>query len=315
VGIVWVLVAAAFFCCQNVIVRVLFSQHPIWGLGQVGGFVTPTLANSFLLLAMRTALVVPLMAALAPALYPPTWQTIAALGQVNRRRELGGAIAGGLLMFLYLALLYLAIGLIPTGIALTLFFSYPVFTALLSWQLFGDRPSPVLWLVMGLIFAGSGLTLPQNTFNLADASLWGVGLAVASGGVYALYTVNAQKSFEHLHPVPFTGISFAVTLLLSLLSLLAWHGQLQAIPWTGLWIGSLFSALVTLAGHLLNNIGIRMVGATTASMIASTNPALTVVLAWLAIQETLSGRQLAGVMIVTLGVGLLSRDRYHQAKS
>lgn len=38
----------------------------------------------------------------------------------------------GVLMFLYLALLYISIGMSPAGLALTLFFSYPVFTDLLS---------------------------------------------------------------------------------------------------------------------------------------------------------------------------------------
>lgn len=308
-GLLLVLLAAFFFCFQNVIVRVLFSAHPVFGVLQTGGFVEPTLPNSFLLLALRTVLVVPLLALLAPAIYPNTWQDIHQLGATNKRRELGLAIAGGLLMFLYLALLYLAIGLIPTGIALTLFFSYPVFTALFSWQIFGSRPSPFLWLIMGLIFVGSALTVPQTAFSLGHNSALGVALALASGVVYALYSVNAQKSFASIHPVPFTWMSFAITLVLSILSLLFWHGDLQGLPWTSLWIGSLLSGLVTLAGHLLNNIGIGIIGATPAAMIASTNPALTVVLAWMAIQETLNSRQILGVLIVTLSVALLSRDR------
>ncbi|MBD0267343.1 MAG: transporter, partial [Cyanobacteria bacterium Co-bin8] len=151
-GFFLVLLAAFFFCFQNVIVRVLFSLQPVFGLVQTGGFVEPTLPNSFLLLVMRTVLVVPLMAVLAPALYPATWKDIRQLATVEKRRDLGFALAGGLFMFLYLALLYLAIGLIPTGIALTLFFTYPVFTALFAWKLFGSRPSALLWGVMGLIF-------------------------------------------------------------------------------------------------------------------------------------------------------------------
>ncbi|MBD2260996.1 EamA family transporter [Pseudanabaena sp. FACHB-2040] len=308
-GFFLVLLAAFFFCFQNVIVRVLFSLQPVFGLMQTGGFVEPTLPNSFLLLVMRTVLVVPLMAVLAPSLYPATWKDIRQLATVEKRRELRFALAGGLFMFLYLALLYLAIGLIPTGIALTLFFTYPVFTALFAWKLFGTRPSALLWGVMGLIFVGSTLTVPQATFSLAHNSALGVALAIASGIVYALYSVNAQKSFEHTHPVPFTWVSFATTLVLSGLSLLVWHGQLNDLPWTPLWIGSLLSGIVTLTGHLLNNIGIRIIGATTASLIASTNPALTVMLAWLAIQETLTGKQLIGVVIVTLSVALLSRNR------
>jgi drug/metabolite transporter (DMT)-like permease len=80
------------------------------------------------------------------------------------------------------------------------------------------------------------------------------------------------------------------------------------LAWLPLWIGGLLSAIATFAGHLLNNFGIRLIGATSASMISASNPALTATLAWLTIQETLNGLQLIGVVIVTLSVALLSRE-------
>ena len=134
-------------------------------------------------------------------------------------------------------------------------------------------------------------------------------LGIGSGIAYALYTVTAQKSFESFHPVPFTWISFATTLVLSTVSLLFWRGDLAALDWTGLWIGGLISAIATLVGHLLNNYGIRLIGATSTAMIGATNPALTVVLAWFAIQETLNWVQVIGVLIVTGSVALLSQER------
>lgn len=258
---------------------------------------------------MRMLLVVPLMASIASKLYSSTWNDIAQLGHSTKSRLLWQSIGCGVLMFLYLALLYLSLGLIPTGIAMTLFFTYPGFTALFSWRLFGDRPTVLRWSVMGLVFLGSFLTLPSTSASSEPYSLMGFVSGIASGIAYALYTVFAQKSFETLHPVPFTWISFATTLMLSGASLLVWHLPTWQLPWTALWIGGLLSAIVTFVGHLLNNFGIRLIGAATASMIGATNPALTVVLAWFCIQETLSGLQLVGVAIVTLSVALLSQDR------
>jgi drug/metabolite transporter (DMT)-like permease len=307
-GFFIVLLSSFCFCFQNVIVRVLFHEQTILGIYQTGGFVTPTLPNSFLLMFMRMLLVVPLMAVLASKLYPATWKEIAGLRQLEQRRLLLQAIAGGVLMFLYLALLYVSVGLIPTGIAMTLFFTYPVFTALISWRLFGDRPTPLRWSVMGFVFLGSALTLPHVNPATNSSSLVGIVMGLASGVTYALYTVNAQKSFEKLHPVPFTWISFATALVLSGLSLLLWGVHTAQLPWLALWIGGLSSAIVTFAGHLLNNFGIRLIGATSASMVGASNPALTVILAWFAIQETLNSLQIAGVLIVTLSIALLSRE-------
>ncbi|WP_448561966.1 DMT family transporter [Trichothermofontia sp.] len=215
-------------------------------------------------------------------------------------------------MFLYLALLYVAVGLIPTGVALTLFFTYPVFTALIAWYAFGSPPSRCQWGIMALILLGSFLTLPQTGFtgNLFGSQSRAIGtiFGIVSGLAYALYTVNAQQSFTHLHLVPFTWMRFAITLILATLSLGGWQAPSTPIQWGPLWIGGICSAIVTLAGHLLNNLGIRQIGATTTAMIGASNPALTVVLAWFTIQERLNHIQLTGVAIVTLGVLLLSRD-------
>jgi drug/metabolite transporter (DMT)-like permease len=309
-GFLIVLLSSVFFCFQNVIVRILFHEYSLFGVFQTGGFVTPTLHNSFLLMFMRMLWVVPVMALLSPQLYPATWKEIGQLRTREQRSLLWQSLVCGGLMFSYLALLYISIGLIPTGIALTLFFVYPVFTALFSWRWFGDRPTLFRWGIMGLVFIGSFLTLPPVN-STVDSSHWlGITTGIASGIVYALYTVIAQKSVEILHPVPFTWISFATTLVLSAVSLLFWSGQAAQLDWTPLWIGGLLSAIVTFAGHLMNNIGIRRIGAATASMIGASNPALTVILAWLTIQETLSVWQIAGVAIVTLSVAMLGRERY-----
>lgn len=258
---------------------------------------------------LRMLLVVPLMAFLAPKLYPSTWRDIAQLRDVEQRNLLRQSLLCGFLMFLYLALLYISIGMIPTGIALTLFFTYPVFTALFSWRLFGDRPTLLRWSVMGLVLLGSFLTTPHNNTTTDGNSLIGITMGIASGIAYAFYTVFAQKSFEKLHPVPFTWLSFTTTLVLSAACLLLWNNaHLAQLPWLALWIGGLLSAIVTFAGHLLNNFGIRLIGATSASMVAASNPTLTVVLAWVTIQEALNGLQIVGVAIVTLSVALLSRE-------
>jgi drug/metabolite transporter (DMT)-like permease len=304
-----VLLAGICFTAQNLIVRVLFNPVDLFGIYGTGGFVAPTLPNSLLLLFMRMAMGVPLMALLLPLLYPKIWSDIRHLGHPGQRPQLLLALGGGLLMFLYLALLYVSIGQIATGIALTLFFTFPVFTALFSWVWFGAIPSPFQGGIMGLILFGSWLTLPHQGGAPLDSWL-GVGFGLASGVTYAVYTVVAQKSFEQFHPVPFTWISFTTTLVLSALSLLVWHGQLEGLPWAALWIGGLLSAMATFAGHILNNLGIRLVGATAAAMLGAANPALTALFAWMGLQEELSGLQVMGVGLVVASVAALSVRRY-----
>jgi len=306
-GYFLVLLSSVFFCIQNVVVRLLLAEQVLLGVGLTGGFLTPTLQNSFLLLVLRMVLAVPLMALLATRLHPQTWQDLRKLMTPPQRRGLGHAIAGGGLMFTYLALLYVSIGLIATGIALTLFFTFPVFTALFSWRFFGQKPSPTRWGIMGCILVGSALTIPQEQWS-GSSNPGGVILGVAAGVAYALYTVNAQKAFDYLHPIPYTWMSFALTLLLSTGCVLIWPPDSATdLAWGAIWFWSLISGLVTFAGHVLYNSGIKQIGATASAMIGAANPAFTVVLAWVVIQETLKAIQLAGVGIVTCSVASLSR--------
>ncbi|MFN5516224.1 MAG: DMT family transporter [Cyanobacteriota bacterium] len=303
-GFFLVLVAAVFFCVQNLIVRVLFTEQTLLGLWPTGGFVAPALRDSLLLLWMRMLIVVPLMASLAQKLHPAMWRDIAGLGR--RRSLLIQSLVSGFLMFLYLLLLYIAVGLIPTGVALTLFFTYPVFTALMAGYWFRERLTVGRWGIMGLIIFGSALTLPQSSSGSQAPGLGSL-LAVASGFAYAGYTVLAQKTVAELHPAPFTWLSFATTLVLSGGCLLCWPESGTALPWMPLWIGAGGSALVTFLGHLLNNSGIGLIGASQAAMIGASNPALTSLFAWLVFQEQLTVVQTGGVILVTLSVILLSR--------
>ncbi|MGB3137813.1 MAG: DMT family transporter [Nodosilinea sp.] len=303
-GYVLILLATVCFGAQNLITRVLFNASDLLGMATIGGFVEPTLPNSFLLMFMRMAVGVPMMALLLPSVYPPLWADLRRLTSVNHRRELYLALGGGGLMFLYLALLYVSVGRVAAGIALTLFFTFPVYTALMAWYWFGHRPSASRWAILALILVGSGLTIPMT--GGAIASWLGVGFGLASGVMYAFYTVVAQKAFETFHPVPFTVISFATTLVLSAACLVLWPGDLAGLLWPALWVGGLLSAIATVTGHVLNNLGIRVVGATAASMLGAANPALTAVLAWGLLQEQLSLVQGLGVLLVTVSVGLLS---------
>jgi drug/metabolite transporter (DMT)-like permease len=301
-GISIVLLAALCFCAQNVTVRILFNTSSVFGWEGVGGFVEPSLANSFLLLVLRMVWVVPVLSVVSLRLYPPLWNAIAQLRHPENRKIRGQAIAGGSLMFLYLALLYISIGLIPTGIALILFFLYPLFTLILTTVLGHQAPTRLQFGVMVMMLIGTALTLSPSSINAVPHQGIGMICGVAAGLAYSGYTLVGQQSFQQLHPIPFTWLSFAITLIFAALLLPFTLDLPPDIAWQGLWIGSLISALATLTGHVLQNMGIRQIGANQAALIGSSNPTLTLILAWVAIGEAFTPIQVLGVVIVTLGI-------------
>ncbi|MBD2089810.1 DMT family transporter [Microcoleus sp. FACHB-1515] len=308
-GLLTILLSALLLTFHNLTVRVLYSDRLVLGWVELGGYVQPTLQNSFLLMFLRMLVVVPLMAAIAPKIYPAAQQDFKDLVTGDRQSALIASAGCGVLMFVYIAMLYIAIGSIPTGIALTLFFTYPVFTALFSWRWLGDRLTQFRWLVMAIILVGCALTVPPSEAASNSGVAIGIATSLGAGVIYALYTVAAQRCFAQIHPVPFTWISFAITLILSGLSLLIMPFPTVELAWTPLWIGSIFSGLTSFAGHSLNNIGIRMVGATATAMIGSSSPALTALMAWATIDESIDTIQAIGIGIVTLGIALLSSEK------
>lgn len=181
---------------------------------------------------------------------------------------------------------------------------------------FGDRPTLFRWLVMGIILVGGVLTIPQDRATYSSHSIAiGIFASIMAGVIYAFYNVIAQICLEKFHPAPFTWISFALTLLLSGVSLLFFPPSVTQLDWTPIWIGSIFSGLISFIGHTLNNLGIRTIGANTASIIGSSSPALTALVAWAIIGETLNLIQSVGIGVVTLGIALLSGERWIQRRN
>lgn len=312
-GFVLILLYSLVLSFQNVVIKVILNKSSIFGLYRAGGFIAPNVGNSLLILWLRMLIVVPLMAALAPALYPPVWRDIKQFAQSKQWSVFFQVLGSGFFLFVSQVLIYLALGPISPGVAITLFFVYPIFTVLLAWVLFGDRPSLFRSLIITAVLLGVVLImLPTRVGQISGI---GMAEAIGSGITFALYVILTQSCAKKLHPVPFSWISFVVIWVFSSLSLLfplpeAWTlDPIDASIWPSLIISCLILGGTTLAGYLLNNIGIGMIGAARASIIGATGPALTALLAWAIVGDTLRQQQLWGMLLVTLGVGALSFER------
>ena len=67
--------------------------------------------------------------------------------------------------------------------------------------------------------------------------------------------------------------------------------------------------VLTLSSYLLNNFAIRSAGASLASIIGTTGPALTALFAFWIIGEAIKQQQIYGMALVILGVGAMSIER------
>lgn len=308
----WLILVSTFaLSIHNVIVRITIGQPvKVLGLLSAGGFIQPTIGNSLLILWMRMLVVVPLMMGIAAWLYPPAWQDLQRLILSRDRRPLRHIIASGAFLFLSQVLIYIAIAQIGPSVAVTILFMYPLFTVPLAWWLFHDRPTRLRIAVMVLILMGVILAAAPKL--IAAKIGGGIIVAVLSGIAFALYLILMQLGFRKAHPIPVSVVQFLTVLVLSSVSLsLPISLGVSVLPDARMSFfgGGLILGAFTLVGYLANNFGVRYMGAAQASIVASSGPVLTALLATLMIGATLEGVQILGILLVTIGVTALSFER------
>ncbi len=147
-----------------------------------------------------------------------------------------------------------------------------------------------------------------RTFLGLKLGLWyglGAGLCFGVYGIFAELCLKDQSL--PLHPVPFSlftfmGVSGLATLSLAIAPPIA----VSSSAWSPILWTTLFSAILTLVAYILNNFGIRYIGAALTALISASAPALTALFAWITLQESLQPQQSAGVALVTVGIAVLS---------
>lgn len=315
VGLVLALVSSVLLSLFNVSLKIILkakAPRMIFGVWQLEGFISPGFGNSLLILLLRTVVVIAVMPILATFLYPQVWQDLNRFFKSRDPDQWLKVVGSGFFLFLSQVLIYIAIGNIPTGIAITIFFIYPIVTVLASWWLFADKPSIVRIAAMGVITGGGVLALPAGG---AQGNLQlGVAAAVGAGIAFAGYVITAQLGQKKLHPIPFTLVGFLSILVFCTVSLLIPLPKGMAVDfnwslWPSLVIGSAILGLFTLASYLLNNFAIRFAGAALASIIGTSGPALTALFGFMIIGEKLLAQQIFGMVLVTLGVAAMSVER------
>ncbi|MFB8788408.1 MAG: DMT family transporter [Potamolinea sp.] len=317
-GFVLVLLSSLLLAFQNVVIAMIFNKSQIFGMLKLGGFVAANVGNSLLIVWIRMLIVVPSLAILATFIYPPMWREIKQFTNSKKISLFINVLACGFFLFVSQVLIYLALGTIKPGIAITIFFLYPIFTILLTWIIFNTKASLFHSLLILFVLGGFvRLTLPIQGLAL----LSGVGIMAAGGSAiaFAFYLLLAQSCAKKLNPVPLSWINFATMLVFSSFSLLAplpkaWHFKVAPSMWSPLIISSLVLGILTVVSYLFNNIGIRLIDARRASIVGATLPVLTAILAWIIINSKMPVEQVFGMLLVTLGIAAFSLNQWRRAR-
>jgi len=219
--------------------------------------------------------------------------------------------ASGFFLFLSQVLIYFALGQVPTGVAIALFFAYPLINGLLAWLLFRDRPGVFRASAIGAIFCGELLVLSGVTNTSIVNSPFGTITAILAGAAFACYLILNRICATKVHPVSLSLINFVTMLGLSFIFLMLplpenWSLVINRSNLLEIVLSAFILGVLTLLGYVFSHIGVGKLGGLRSNIISAGVPILTVIFAGLVLQETLNIMQVFGVLFVTFGAAAFS---------
>lgn len=248
------------------------------------------------------------LAVLAPRRLRVTWREVPLLAAF-------GVVGVASTQFLY----YVAIGRMPVGIALVFEMTAPVFIALYVWLVRREAVRRRLWLA--LLLSLSGLVLVAEVWQ-GGGSLdpLGVGAALAAAICLATYYLLGERGTVTRDPVTLTCWSFVAAALFWAVAAPWWQfepelldraveisiGAVQLPLWVLVaWIVVL-GAMVPFA---LSVAALRHLHPTSAGLVATVEPVFASAVAWLWLEQVLSGWQVAGGLVVLTGIAVAQTAR------
>lgn len=248
------------------------------------------------------------LAVVAPQRLRVTWREVPFLA-------LFGVVGVALTQFLY----YVAIGRMPVGIALVFEMTAPVFIALYVWLVRREKVRSRLWLA--LLFSLSGLVLVAEIWQDGGAlDPIGVGAALIAALCLASYYLLGERGTVTRDPVALTCWSFVAAALFWAAAAPWWQFEArvlaEAVPVS---VGSLTAPLWLLLAWIvvlgaivpfwLSIAALRHLPPTAAGIVATVEPVFASVVAWLWLEQVLTGWQVTGGVVVLTGIVLAQTAR------
>jgi drug/metabolite transporter (DMT)-like permease len=226
-----------------------------------------------------------------------------------------GVVGVALTQFLY----YVAIGRMPVGIALVFEMTAPVLIALYVWIVRKEAVRKRLW--AALVLSLSGLVFVAEVWQ-DGGSLDPVGVAAGLGASVCLatYFLMGERGTHTRDPVALTCWSFVAAAIFWSLAAPWWQFDAavlgERVPVSigavelPLW---LFVAWIVVLGAIvpfwLSIAALRHLPPTTAGLVATIEPVLASIVAWLWVEQVLSGWQVLGGFVVLTGIALAQTAR------
>ncbi|HEY5139007.1 MAG TPA: DMT family transporter, partial [Methylococcales bacterium] len=210
---------------------------------------------------------------------------------------------------------FLGLQFISAGLERVIIFLYPTFVVLFSAVIYRRRITARVRIALGLSYAGTLLVFIEHMSIASSGLLLGSGFVLSSAIVFSWFVMGSGVMTQRIGSARFTAYTMTVASLATLAHFALLHAaklaRLPPPPFAG-WervysLAFIMAVFSTVLPAFFMNAGIRRIGAGSASIISTTGPIATLILAYMFLGEAITLIQLAGTIFVLAGVYVVSR--------
>ena len=199
---------------------------------------------------------------------------------------------------------FTALTLIPAGLVALLLYLYPAIVTILAVVVLREQVSTLKIIALILALAGTALTIG----SVGGGKPLGIVLSLGAAFIYSIYILVGSKIIEQGTAIPSSTVIITSAAVMYT-GLIVIKGAAFPTTWLG-WASASGVALISTVLAVVTFLaGLERVGPTNAATLSTIEPVVTVILAALVLDETITPLRAAGGVMILLAVILLTRSR------
>jgi len=205
---------------------------------------------------------------------------------------------------------FLGLKFISASLERLILFIYPTLVILISWAVLRKRPSKIQVFAILITYAGIFLAFADD-LTVTGIGLWkGTILIFLSAFTYAIYLVGSGAMIPRIGPVRFTAYAMIVSCVLVIIHYAIMHSnEVLQQPWQIYALGFAMAVFSTVIPSFLISEAIKRIGASNFAIYGSLGPISTIILAIIFLGEQLDIFQVAGTLVVIIGVSIINTKK------
>lgn len=210
-------------------------------------------------------------------------------------------LVGGVGFVLQSLSFFTALTLASPGLVVLLLYLYPTIVVGLSMLVLHQPANPTKLAALSIALLGTVLTIGP----VGQTQLLGVILGLVSASVYAVYVLVGEQVMQEESPLTSCTVMISAAAIVygCIVSIHGIDLPHQFSGWLAILALGLISTIIALGTFFA---GIKLLGASTASMLSTLEPVVTIVLSMMILQEPITKLQMIGGALILTAVVILT---------